>query len=140
MGVKEIIIIYCCAGVIFFFFDIIWLGVVARNFYRAELGHLLRKDVNWSSAVIFYFLYTAGVCYFAVCPAVAAGSPLKAVIDGTVLGFFAYMTYNLTNHAIFKYWPVKIVVVDILWGAGLTGMVSFLTVVSVMKIFSLQII
>lgn len=103
--------------------DLVWLGVVMKDFYRANLGHLM-GDVVWLPAVIFYVLYATGLAYFAVLPAHESGSLLKAVLLGAALGLFAYGTYDLTNHATLKDWPLAVTVLDIVWGAVISGIVA----------------
>jgi uncharacterized membrane protein len=122
--------IYVLTLPIFFAVDIIWLGFVAKKFYRNHLGFILSPDVNWWAAIIFYLLYIAGILLFAVVPAIEKESLGKAFLWGGLYGFFTYATYDLTNMATIKNWPLKIVVVDILWGVFLCSMVasaSFLT-------------
>ncbi|MCG6537023.1 MAG: DUF2177 family protein [Syntrophales bacterium LBB04] len=109
---------------IFFGIDMIWLGFVARGFYRNQLGHLLRPDVNWTAAILFYLLYIVGILIFATNPALAINSPRQAVLLGGLFGFFAYTTYDLTNLATLKDWPIMVVWVDILWGVFLTASVA----------------
>jgi uncharacterized membrane protein len=84
----------------------------------------LMGPVNWPAAVIFYLIYILGIVLFAIQPALAADSLQKAVLLGAALGFFAYATYDLTNLATLKDWPVLLVVVDIAWGTFLTGAVA----------------
>lgn len=101
---------------IFFVIDLIWLGVVAKNFYQNSLSHLLSPTVNWPAAVLFYLVYIAGILLFAVKPGLDAQSFAKAAIWGALFGFFTYATYDLTNLATLRDWPLKVVVVDIAWG------------------------
>jgi uncharacterized membrane protein len=115
---------------IFFIFDIIWLGIVARGFYRRNLGFILSPKVNWAAAVVFYLIYIAGILIFAVRPAVNQNSWHQAVGLGALFGFFTYATYDLTNLATLKNWPLVIVVVDILWGICLCALVALLSFVT----------
>ena len=108
----------------FFAVDIIWLGVVAKTFYRDNLGFILSPKVNWPAAISFYLLYIAGILIFAVVPALEKGSFSKALLWGCLYGFFTYATYDLTNMATIKDWPLKVVVVDILWGVFLCAVVA----------------
>jgi uncharacterized membrane protein len=112
---------------IFFIVDLLWLGVIARRFYRQKLGFILSDKVNWAAAIIFYLIYIAGILFFAVRPAVASNSWRDAVILGSLYGFFTYATYDLTNLATIKEWPLVIVVVDILWGVCLCTLVAYLS-------------
>ena len=121
---MKVIYLYLLTIPVFFGIDMIWLGFVARGFYRNNLGHLLRPDVNWTAAVIFYLLYILGILLFAVMPALEKNSLRQAVILGGLFGFFAYATYDLTNLATLKDWPVIVVWVDIAWGVVLTASVS----------------
>jgi uncharacterized membrane protein len=121
---MRLIYIYLLTVPVFFGIDMLWLGVVAKGFYREHLGHLLRPDVNWAAALIFYLLYIAGILIFATLPALEKQSLRQAVVMGALFGFFCYATYDLTNLATLKGWPVKVVLVDILWGMILTACVA----------------
>jgi len=109
---------------VFFAIDLLWLGVVARNFYQHHLAHLLSPAVNWPAAFVFYLMYIAGIMLFAVKPGLDAGSLAKAAVWGALFGFFTYATYDLTNLATLRDWPIKVVVVDILWGTVLCTLVA----------------
>jgi uncharacterized membrane protein len=121
---MKIIMAYIATAVVFFAIDIVWLGFVAKDLYRRHLGSLLRPDVNWTAAGIFYLLYIAGILIFAVYPAVNRDSFTHALVMGGLFGFFAYATYDLTNLATLRDWPVTISLIDMAWGAFLTGAVS----------------
>lgn len=101
-----------------------WLGLIAKNLYQKFLGDFLSDKVNWTAAIIFYLIYVAGISIFAIYPAVNKSSALNAVLMGALLGFFAYATYDLTNLATLKGWPLPIAFIDIAWGIVLTAMVS----------------
>jgi uncharacterized membrane protein len=109
---------------VFFAIDMVWLGFVARNFYKTNLGHLLGPHVNWPAAFVFYFIYIAGILLFAVRPGLEAQSLAKACLWGALFGFFTYATYDLTNLATLRDWPVAVVVVDIAWGTVLCTLVA----------------
>lgn len=109
---------------VFMVVDLLWLGIIARPIYQKYLGYLMAEQVKWGSAIIFYLLFILGVVYFVTWPALQEGSIMKAVLQGALLGFFAYMTYELTNHAVIEGWPWQIVVIDILWGTFLGGAVA----------------
>jgi uncharacterized membrane protein len=104
--------------------DGVWLTLIARNLYRENLGHLLADSTNWIAAVAFYFIYVAGITFFATQPGIDEGSALTAAWRGAILGFFAYATYDLTNHATLRNWPTLVTVVDMAWGAVLTAAVA----------------
>lgn len=112
---------------IFFVIDILWLGVIAKGFYRRKLDFILNPQVNWKAAFIFYLIYIAGILFFAVRPAVLRNSWGQAAVLGALFGFFTYATYDLTNLATIKNWPLAIVVVDILWGVCLCTLVALLS-------------
>jgi uncharacterized membrane protein len=123
MSYLQYVYLYLLTVPAFFLIDMFWLGVVAKDFYQAKLGYLL-GPVNWVAALSFYFLYIVGILIFAVVPALEAGSLMRATVLGALFGLFAYATYDLTNYATVKDWPLSIVVVDILWGMVLTGSVA----------------
>ena len=116
--------LYALTIPVFFIVDMIWLGGVAKGFYRRHLHLLLSTDVNWTAAVIFYLIYVAGIIFFAVRPAIAVDSLAQAALLGALFGFVTYATYDLTNLALIKDWPIVIVVVDILWGICLCTLVA----------------
>lgn len=112
---------------VFFAIDMIWLGLVAKSFYRQHLGGLLRSDVNWPAALIFYLLFIVGLVVLVITPAVDAGSWLQAVGRGALFGLVTYATYDLTNLATLRDWPVVVTVVDLAWGVVLASSVAATT-------------
>lgn len=120
-------ILYIICTVVFFAIDMVWLGFVARGFYRDKLGFIISDKVNWPAAAIFYLIYIAGILFFAVLPALKEGNWQLALLNGAVLGGLCYATYDLTNMATISQWPLIVVLVDIAWGIVLTGSVSLLT-------------
>jgi uncharacterized membrane protein len=121
---MKLVYLYLLTLPVFFGIDMLWIGVLAKGFYRNNLGHLLRPDINWTAALIFYLLYIVGILIFATVPALEKQSLRQAVVLGALFGLFAYATYDLSNLATLKDWPVKIVFVDILWGMVLTASVA----------------
>lgn len=95
--------------------DAAWLGVVARTLYRDAMGQLLAPSVNVGAAAAFYLLYPIGLVVFAVLP--SGGDWLRALVLGALFGLFCYGTYDITNLAILKDWPLGLTFVDIAWGA-----------------------
>ena len=118
------IIAYITAIIVFFIIDFIWIGKVASGFYNEQIGHLRGKKVNIPAAVIFYLIYIAGIMVFAVKPALAAEAIQPALIYGALFGFFCYATYDFTNYATLRDWPLKMVLVDVIWGVFLTASVA----------------
>lgn len=110
----------------FILFDLLWLGVIAKNFYQSNLGHLL-GPVQWPAAVAFYLIFLLGLVYFALMPAVASNTFSKALILGALYGFFTYATYDLTNLATLRDWPLPLTIVDIAWGTALGALVASVT-------------
>jgi uncharacterized membrane protein len=127
MNILFYLKLYALTVPVFFIIDLIWLGVVARGFYQKNLKYILSPNVNWTAAIIFYLMYIAGILIFAVLPGVAKDSVRHAALWGALFGFFTYATYDLTNLALLKDWPLNIVVVDILWGMVLCTVVSTLS-------------
>ena len=117
------IYLYLLTVPVFFLIDMLWLGVVAKNFYQTQLAGFL-GDVNWVAAIIFYLLFIVGILIFAVMPALSAGDVMKAVLFGALFGFFTYATYDLTNLATLKDWPLIVSLVDMVWGAVLSASVA----------------
>ena len=127
MNVGYFFKLYPVALPVFFAMDMVWLGMIARGFYRKHLGYLLRPQANWVAAIIFYFIFIAGIVFFAILPAKQTGSVSRAVLHGILFGFFTYATYDLTNLATVKDWPLIVTFVDLLWGMVLCGTVSIVT-------------
>ena len=104
--------------------DGLWLGLVARDLYRRHLGFLMAEQVNWPAAGVFYLTYAAGLAFFVVQPGVESGSAITALWRGAAFGFVAYATYDLTNLATLRGWPVPITLVDLAWGTILSAAVG----------------
>lgn len=124
---REFITRFLVAGGIMGVLDAIWLGVVASTFYKKYIGALLLDRPNMLAAALFYLIYTVGVVTFVLTPALEKGSWQHALGYGALFGLVAYATYDLTNLATLKGFSITVVVVDLLWGAFLTGMVSVLS-------------
>jgi len=124
MPFYKLIISYLLTTLVFFAVDMTWLGFIAKGLYKKYLGGFLSDTVNWPAAIIFYLLFIIGIFYFAILPAVEKNTVAKAILSGALFGFFTYATYDLTNLATLKDWPLPIVFIDIIWGSVLTGIVS----------------
>ena len=116
--------LYLIALPVFFVIDMFWLGVVAKGFYRDQIGALMKPDINWIAAIIFYLIFILGLVIFVIGPAVEKGSWTHALIYGALFGFVCYATYDLTNLAVAKDWPLLATIVDMAWGAVLAASVS----------------
>ena len=119
--------LYAIALPVFFAIDMIWLGLVAKNFYRVQIGSLMKTDINWAAAMIFYLIFIAGLVAFVIAPAVAKNSWSQALLLGAFFGLVCYATYDLTNLAIAKDWPLLVTIIDLAWGAVLAASVSIIT-------------
>lgn len=122
---MKALIVYLITVPIFFIIDLVWLGVLAKGFYQKHLGYLMRPQINWGAAILFYLLFIIGIVLFAVKPALEVQSPLRALVYGALFGFFAYATYDLTNLATVRDWPVIVTAVDLVWGTVLCGAVAW---------------
>ena len=129
MTVKQMLVMYLITLAVFFLVDMVWLGVVAKGFYRRHLRSLLSPNINWAAAILFYLLFIVGLLVFVIKPALVGGEPLKALFLGALLGLISYATYDLSNLATLKDWPLVVTVVDLVWGSVLGGSVSFVSVV-----------
>ena len=116
--------VYAASLMVFFALDLTWLGLVAKAFYRAQMGHLMRPDVQWPAALLFYLIYVAAIVILCVAPAVEKQSVGRAAALGAVFGLAAYAAFDLTSLALLKDFPSKVVVVDLVWGTVLTASVS----------------
>ncbi len=109
---------------VFVAIDIVWLGVVAKDYYRSSIGHLMGDGFNIPAAIAFYLIYIAGVMLFAVLPAAQSGEWTRAALFGAAFGFFAYATYDLTNLATLKNWPLGLALADMAWGSFVTALAA----------------
>ncbi len=120
----KLLIGYIATGLSFALIDSVWLRTMYTRLYQPEIGELLMKGLRWGPAVAFYLLYILGIMIFAVMPALQSGRWQTALIQGAMLGFFCYMTYDLTNYATLKVWSLKVTVFDMIWGTVLTGLAA----------------
>ena len=123
MTAMQFLKLYGVGTVVCFGLDLVWIGVVARDFYQRHLGTLLRPDVRWAPAVLFYLLYVAALVVFVVAPAVGRRSAAHAVLLGAFFGLAAYAAYDLTSLALIRDFPTIAAVVDLAWGATLSAVV-----------------
>lgn len=119
--------LYAIALPVFFAIDMAWLGLVANKFYKSHIGFLMKSDINWVAAGLFYLLFVIGLVLFVIAPAVEKGSWTRAILYGALFGLIAYATYDLTNLATLKDWPLLVTLVDLTWGAVLAASVSVVT-------------
>ncbi|HRD27821.1 MAG TPA: DUF2177 family protein [Caulobacter sp.] len=115
---------YVAAAVSFLGLDALWLGLIARTLYQREFGALLLEKPNMAAAAAFYALYLGGVVFFAVKPALDGGGWTRALLNGALFGLVAYATYDLTNLATLKGFPIRVVAPDLAWGAAVTAIAA----------------
>jgi uncharacterized membrane protein len=113
---------YGATALAFLVLDGLWLGVIAKDFYRSKMGTLMADQINMPVAVSFYALFVAGLTFFAVIPGLQNSDWKIAALYGALFGFFAYATYNLTNMATIRGWPYDMSLVDLCWGTVLSGL------------------
>lgn len=118
---MQYVVAYLATGMVFLVIDFVWLAYVAKTFYRSQLGDLMAEQVNFLAAGGFYAIYIIGIVIFAVAPAMKSGDVGDALVYGALFGFFAYATYDMTNLATLRNWPVTMTWVDMAWGTVLTS-------------------
>ena len=122
---MRVLKLYLVSLAAFFAIDMLWLGLVARSFYRQYLGFLMAPSPNWFVAIIFYLLFVVGILVFVVLPGLGANSLKTTLTRAALFGLITYATYDLTNLATLKDWPALLSIVDMLWGTFLSVSVSF---------------
>jgi uncharacterized membrane protein len=104
--------------------DVLWIGVFMKSFYRENLGYIMADTINWKAGLIFYVLYIFGLIYFVIIPEMEGGTLISTALKAALFGFIAYATYDLTNQATLKDWPLIVTVIDMSWGAFVTGVMG----------------
>ena len=127
--------VFLVALIIFFAVDMFWLGFIAKSFYTKQIGFLMKENINWTAAIIFYILFIAALVLFVIQPAIDKKSLQHAILMGAAFGFITYATYDLTNLATLKDWPLLVTIVDLCWGAFIAASVSALTYFISIKVF-----
>ena len=117
---MRYLLAYVGTGVIMAVLDAIWLTLMAPRVYQPAIGELLAPRPNMRAAVAFYLIYVFGIVFLAVLPALREGSAVRAATLGAVLGLVAYATYDLTNQATLRVWPLHVTLIDLAWGVFLT--------------------
>lgn len=124
MTLSVFLKLYGVAVVTFLAIDMLWLGVIARSFYQAQIGHLMRTNVNWVAAIVFYLVFVSGIVVLVVWPAIQRQSLSHALVLGALLGLVTYAAYDLTNLATLEGFPLTVALVDLVWGMVLCASVS----------------
>ncbi|HQP12789.1 MAG TPA: DUF2177 family protein [Candidatus Omnitrophota bacterium] len=120
---------YAIALIAFVILDGIWLGFIGGNIYKKYIGFLLSEKPNWMAAIIFYLLFVAGIVVFVVLPGMEEKSLWITAGRAALFGLVTYATYDLTNLATIKSWPVQITIIDLIWGTCLSSFVGLTTII-----------
>jgi uncharacterized membrane protein len=112
---------------VFFALDMLWLGLIAKNFYAKNIGFMMKSQVNWTAAIIFYLIFLSGLTVFVIGPAVEKNNWKDALVFGSFFGLITYATFDLTNLALIKNWPLNVTIIDLIWGVVLSSSVSIIT-------------
>jgi len=126
--------LYLIALPVFLGIDMVWLTLVAKNFYAKQLGYLMTKNPNLIAALIFYLIFIAALIFFVITPALDKKMWTQAIFAGAFFGLVTYATYDLTNLATIKDWPLIITIVDLIWGMVLSAAVSVITYFIALKL------
>jgi uncharacterized membrane protein len=120
---MKLLLPYLAIVAVMIALDVLWIGIVARPLYARGIGHLMAEHPNFVAAIAFYLLYAVGLMAFVVLPR-APGAWQMAAAWGAAFGFMAYMTYDLTNMATLRDWPLALSFIDIAWGCVATGLAA----------------
>ncbi len=115
---------YAATLVVMVAIDLVWLGIVARPLYQQGIGHLMAEQANLTAAAIFYLVYVSFLVYLGVAPTAGEPGVKPAFIAGALLGLFAYATYDLTNLAVLRGWPIGLALIDMAWGTLISGVAT----------------
>jgi uncharacterized membrane protein len=126
--------LYIIALLTFLGIDTVWLTLVAKNFYAKQIGYLMAKNPNLIAALIFYLIFIAGLVFFVIAPSLEDKNWTKVLISGAFFGLVTYATYDLTNLATIKDWPITLTIVDLIWGTILSALVSIITYLVAIKL------
>ena len=124
---------YLVALTTFLVVDMIWLGVIAKNLYSKYLGDIMTDKVNWLAAIIFYLLFIVGLVIFVINPGLESKSLIKTIGLAALFGLITYTTYDLTNLATIRNWPLLITIIDLVWGMTLSTIVATITILLLKK-------
>ncbi len=131
---MKFLLHFVIALVVFFAIDLVWLGLIAKNLYSKYLGFIMSDKVNWIAALIFYALFIVGLLVFVIEPALQDQNFTQLVLRAALFGLVTYATYDLTNLATLKDWPIQITIIDLIWGTTLSTLVSVISVFIIGKL------
>ncbi|MFZ0765159.1 DUF2177 family protein [Bradyrhizobium sp.] len=118
---KRWVVLYLVTLIVLVPVDFLFLGMVAKGFFTAEVGDML-GEIKLTPAVLFYLLYVAGVLVFVNAPAEATWQ--STLLYGALFGLFCYATFDLTSLSLLKHWTWPVAIVDVSWGAFVTALSS----------------
>lgn len=121
---TEYLKLYGITFSVFMVIDLVWLGFIAKDLYRKYLGFIMAPSVNWAAAIGFYMLFIVGMIFFVIQPAIQRESITYGLLAGGFFGLITYGTYDLTNLATLKDWPLNITAIDLVWGTSLCALTS----------------
>ncbi|MBL8823960.1 MAG: DUF2177 family protein [Planctomycetia bacterium] len=119
--------LYAVTLLVFLAIDMVWLGVIAKGMYQKHLGYLMAPEINWWAAFAFYSLFIVGLLVFVVSPGLEEKSLFAVIWKAALFGLVTYATYDLTNQATVKNWPMLVTIIDLIWGALLSTIVSVIS-------------
>ena len=117
---NKYLVAYAGTAIAMVALDLLWLGFIAKPLYQQGIGHLMADKLNAPAGILFYLLYAVGIVIFAVSPHTGGYSWSKTATMAALFGFFAYATYDLTNLATLKGWPVGLSLIDMAWGTAVS--------------------
>ncbi|MBJ2159860.1 DUF2177 family protein [Variovorax sp. IB41] len=123
MSTKHLVA-WAATFIVLLVIDMLWLGVVAKNMYQQAMGDLMSPEPRLAFAAVFYLLYPIGLLVFAILPGIDAQSVTRAAVLGGLFGLFCYSTYDLTNLAVIRNWPLGLSFIDIAWGTLVSGVAA----------------
>ncbi|MET0544563.1 MAG: DUF2177 family protein [Variovorax sp.] len=119
---TKYLLAWAATFVVMLAIDMLWLGVIAKSLYQQGMGNLMAPQPRLAIAALFYVMYPIGLVIFAVLPGMSADSLARAALLGALFGLFAYGTYDLTNLAVVRDWPVGLSFIDMAWGTFVSGL------------------
>ena len=115
------VILYLVTFFVLIPIDFLFLGIVAKGFFTAEVGDML-GEIRPAPAILFYLLYVAGILIFVSGSATATWQ--STLLYGALFGLFCYATFDLTSLALLKHWSWRVAMVDIAWGSLVSALSS----------------
>ncbi|MDX2276256.1 MAG: DUF2177 family protein [Hyphomonadaceae bacterium] len=131
---MNFLIAFGAVAAAFAVLDFIWLSVMGPRLYRPQLGDMLAPGLQVGPAIAFYVIYTLAITHLIVMPALRAGAPMQALINGLILGLAAYATYDLTNWATLRHWTATVALADMAWGALATALACWIATTAVLAL------